>query len=332
MTPDKSNFVRRFMLKIFTPQDIQSYIGYRAGETRLGEKVWTPEQLKQADADAKRRIQYVVLGIEEDLGVKANGGVGGAHTGFRAFLKAILNIQSNEFLSGAEFLFLGTINHLDTISEYDEVVYTTLMEVFNNQWMPIVIGGGHNNAYPILKALSAYCDKPVGCINIDPHADLRSTEERHSGNGFSFAITHGYLGRYAMVGLHQSYNNQYMLDKLKDTSTYKAVWWEDIFLKGTYSWSQAIQQGLYFVAQDSFGVELDIDAIENTLSSAMTPVGLTTQQACQALFMLGMHPNASYLHLPEAVLERADGLKQATIGKLLTYLVTSFVKGRQEID
>lgn len=306
----------------------------RSGETKVGETIHTLGDWPDNDPSGRpvNGIRFALLGIAEDLGIRANKGVGTVRNAWEPFLKAFLNIQSNHFFAGDTCIVMGVVSGPEAVADYDTAVYTIVREILSKGWMPVVIGGGHNNAYPLLRALSLDTGKSIHCLNIDPHADLRASEERHSGNGFTYAVEAQLLSKYAMVGLHQSYNNQFILEKLKDHNTYKAVWWEDIFLQGTYTWTQAVQQGLYFVAGNRFGVELDMDAIENTLSSAMTPVGITAQQACQALFMLGMHPEAAYLHLPEAAAEREDGLQQVTIGKLLCYLVTSFIKGQQEIS
>lgn len=322
------------MLQTYTRADILSRTVTRPGETKIGETIHTfGDWLAGSDtALPVSGIRFALLGIEEDLGIRINKGIGTATTAWNPFLRSFLGLQSNDFLKGDTCIIMGVISGLDAVEDYDDVVSTVVGEILAKGWLPVVIGGGHNNAYPLLKALGLTAGKSIHCLNIDPHADLRALEGRHSGNGFSYAIEEQFLSRYAMVGLHRSYNNQFILDKLKDHHTYKAIWWEDVFLQGSYTWTQAIQQGLYFVAGNRFGVELDMDAIENTLSSAMTPVGITAQQACQALFMLGMHPEAAYLHLPEAAAERADGLHQSTIGKLLAYLVTSFIRGKQEID
>ncbi len=320
------------MLKTYTRQEILSLTATRAGETKIGETIYTfGDWLTGQPAEAPGSgIRFALLGIEEDLGIRANKGIGTKAFAWEPFLSSFLGLQSNEFLKGDTCMIMGVVNGLDTVEAYDACISAVTGEILSRGWIPVVIGGGHNNAYPLMKALSLTAGKSIHCLNIDPHADLRACEGRHSGNGFSYAIAQQYLGRYAMVGLHQSYNNRFILDKLKDHDTYRAVWWEDIFLRGSYTWTQAVQQGLYFVAGTAFGVELDMDAIEHALSSAMTPVGITAQQACQALFMLGMHPDAAYLHLPEGAAEREDGLKQSTTGKLLAYLVTSFIKGKQE--
>ena len=67
--------------KFYSKEDILSMTRVRRFETRMGERVrflkpdseW-PEVLKESDA------RYVILGIPEDFGVKANYGVGGTET------------------------------------------------------------------------------------------------------------------------------------------------------------------------------------------------------------------------------------------------------------
>lgn len=316
------------MMVHYTPEILQQWVNLRSGETKLGELIqcFSPDYDTHPQASS---IKYAILGISESVGVKANMGIGGTETSWHSFLVALLNVQVNEFLPSNQLLLMGCIEQAPTIEALDEEVYRQVSEILRRGWHPIVIGGGHNNAYPLLKALSKHIQKPINCINIDPHADIRSTEQRHSGNGFSFAIQDKYLERYALVGLHQSYNNDYIIKQLKDTSVFFPIWWEDIFLEGKYSWVQALQQGIAFIANNHYGVELDLDAIEHTLSSALTPVGISAQQACQALYILSMHHHCSYLHLPEGIKVREDGMQQNTIGKLLCYLVTSYIKGNR---
>lgn len=311
------------MLQYFTPQLLDDIISLRNGEVKLGSVVTLANETFSPSPAHK----YAILGIPEDLGVQANMGLGGADTAWEAFMMSFLNVQANAFTPVDQIVLWGTITKQSSVDAYDTVVAEVVTAILSQGLIPIVIGGGHNNAYPLLKALATVEQSPINCINIDPHADLRVTQERHSGNGFSCAVRDQYLSQYAMTGLHQSYNNQFIIDQITDTTTYLPIWWEDIFLKGTYTWGQAIQQGVGFVGHKKFGVELDIDSIENALSSAMTPVGISSQQACQALFMLGMHPKAAYLHLPEAIARRSDGQQQPTIGKLLSYLVLAFMKG-----
>ncbi len=78
----------------------------------------------------------------------------------------------------------------------------------------------------------------------------------------------------------------------------------------------------------NYGVELDMDAIENALSSAYTPVGITPQQAMYYLYEVANNENATYLHIAEGIHKRADGEENILTGKLISYLVQAFIKGK----
>ena len=95
-------------LSIYNKQDILSITRIRKFETRLGERL----QVVADSHDLEKSLQhssakFVLIGIPEDLGVKANHGIGGADSMWLAFLQSFLNIQSNDFLDGNEILLLG---------------------------------------------------------------------------------------------------------------------------------------------------------------------------------------------------------------------------------
>ena len=74
----------------------------------------------------------------------------------------------------------------------DDAVLELIQRIVASGKTPIVVGGGHNNAYPIIKgtalALAGSGDlKGINCINLDAHIDYRLAEGRHSGNGFRYA-------------------------------------------------------------------------------------------------------------------------------------------------
>ena len=96
------------------------------------------------------------------------------------------------------------------------------------------------------------------------------------------------------------------------------------------SFLQAVAQSVDFTYDNYTGIEVDLDCIENTLSSAHTPAGISVLQARQYITYTARHTKAAYLHLCEGATQLADGRKDETTGKLLSYLVSDFVKGRNE--
>ena len=82
--------------KFYNKQDVLSITKIRRFETKLGERVQVIANSANIEASLQASsASYVVLGIPEDIGVKANGGIGGTDSAWLAFLKAFLNIQSN---------------------------------------------------------------------------------------------------------------------------------------------------------------------------------------------------------------------------------------------
>lgn len=327
---------------LYKKEHIASYINAREGEAKLGERIGLLEhEANWQTALANTAAKFVVIGVNEDIGVRANLGVGGAGSAWLPFLKSFLNIQDNRFLDAASVLLLGEISFSEKYSDdiallreqtsiVDDAVFDIVKNVFAAGKIPVVIGGGHNNAYPILKAMSTVLDKPVNAVNLDAHSDFRIEEGRHSGNGFRYAYNQGFLKRYAMLGLHEAYNSEPVLKELYSDEDLMPLLWEDIFMRNKFNWEAAIQQCLRHVNEHEFGVELDVDSIENVLSSAMTPLGVTPQQAMAYLYAAGLDKNSCYLHLPEAVSNRADGAQSLLSGKMLSYLVQAFIKGVAE--
>ena len=89
---------------------------------------------------------------------------------------------------------------------------------------------------------------------------------------------------------------------------------------------QAIAHAAGFTEDTLCGIELDLDCIENILSSAVSPVGITTQHARQYLSYTASTCRPAYLHICEGVSQLADGRTDAQTGKLISYLVSDFVK------
>lgn len=316
---------KRFEFVPFTRSVLDNKTVKRAGEEKLGENVKCFDDLN---------AKYFLLGINEDIGPQANHGKAGSMGAFDIFLDYFLNIQSNEFLNGNSICVLGQINQMYShssvetsrlmVAELDDFVYQLLEENLPVDAIPIVIGGGHNNAFPLIKWASHRNKKPINVINNDPHADMRPLEGRHSGNSFSYALQAGFLKQYHIVGLHQSYNSQYILDELKAHNCVYSFF--DDYVQGR-SYSDDLDRFFTSVNEDVYGVDLDLDAIENMPTSAVTPSGISVHQARKYISKMADSANVQYLHLPEAA--PIDKVKYI-VGKTLGYFVSDFIKQNQK--
>lgn len=342
--------------KFYNKEDILSLTTVRRFETRIGERI---KYLKDNNSDWSTQLsqspaKYVLIGIPEDIGVKANHGIGGCDTSWIPFLSAFLNVRSNDFFNGEDMLLLGHFDFGDikyliennaytpdelvmayrhAVNIIDEQVENMLKVIAAAKKIPVIIGGGHNNSYPIIKGVAKGLNKAeiiplsqINAINLDAHADYSPAEGRHSGNGFKYAEEDGYLGKYCIVGLHENYVSQNVLMDMHNNPFVDYISYEDIFLQERKNFIQAIAHATGFTEDTYTGIELDMDAIQYTLSSAATPCGITPLHARQFITFAATDAKVAYLHICEGASQLVDGRKDETTGKLISYLVCDFVK------
>jgi len=323
--------------KVFSQSDILSLINPREGETKLGEKVvflHPGEKVISITSLKQSSAKFVLLGIPEDIGVRANYGIGGANTAWKPALKAFLNLQQNPFLKGEDILVLGEFDIQDntsvdvmllrnSVKEIDDLVYPVIQTIIASGKTPIVIGGGHNNCYPIIKGVSLAKEGPINVLNIDAHTDLRNPNEgRHSGNGFSTAITNGFLDEYRIFGLHQNYVSEAQLNFIKANKHIKATYFEELLLN-----EQDVPESLQTLLEDvktPLGLEIDLDSIAGILSSAATSTGFSLNGVRKLI--LSAQKDFCYLHICEGAMQLKDGRREDTIGKTIAYLISDFIK------
>ncbi len=330
------------LLKIYSEKDIASFIKKRAGETKFGEKVAfvkTLEDLKNHPA------KYVLLGIPEDIGVRANYGNPGTSKAWEASLGSLLNIQQNHLTNAENVILLGEIdcetqmkqaeeiskeeNHYteklgELVTQIDHKVSEIIKTIVEAGKFPIIIGGGHNNSFGNLKGTSEALQKPINCINFDAHTDFRPLEHRHSGNGFSYAFVDGYLKKYFVFGLHRNYTSEAVFNSIeKNSHRVNFNLFEDISVKHKLTFSEGLKDAKNFCCNENFGIELDMDAIEFMGSSAITPSGFTLTEARQFVSYFSKIENAKYLHICEG--SPSAGIFSNQVGKSIAYLVSDIL-------
>ena len=329
------------MLQLFTQKNINDFINSREGEIKLGQSVQiisTLDNIKNATA------KFVIIGVPEDIGVKMNYGNGGAHTAFTPALKSFLNTQENQFINGKDILVLGYLDFLNEVLNFDgsdrekgdllvkaidQKLSSIIKTIIEADKIPIIIGGGHNNAYGNLKGLSEGKKQPINVINLDAHTDLRRLEERHSGNGFSYAIEHQYLKKYFMFGLHENYTPQYVFYYIHSNTNIDYNTYEELEVYKSIPFENELLRAKNFIQEKPFGIEIDLDCIQNFPSSAMTPSGFTSQQAREFVYYFAKNTNASYIHICEGsptIVQDPYAINQ--VGKFISYLISDFIKAK----
>lgn len=337
----------------FNSIEMAKITNHRNGEVKFGEKMLTvPEGENVFSFIKESSANFVMFGIPEDIGVRANYGRPGTSLAWDSAIQSIVNIQHNRFCKGNQILVLGALDlkkdnieasNLDfniyddrkkligLVEKIDKEVSHIIFSIIQAGKTPIIIGGGHNNAYGNIKGLALAKGKPINAINFDAHSDFRILEGRHSGNGFSYAFDEGFLKKYFIFGLHESYTSKNVLQILKtleDRVRYNT--YDEICVRKEKSFEQEIHQAYQFIKGDFYGIEIDLDAIPNVASSAMTLSGFSIEKLRQFIYFFGKHTHAAYLHICEGAPQLGDEKNTHLIGKLIGYLVTDFIKAKLE--
>jgi formiminoglutamase len=336
------NFINR--------QQLVGLIKVRRFETKIGERIHTIQNpLQWQEEIVASEAPFVLLGIPEDMGIEANYGKKGAANTWPIFLQEFVHIQSNDFFIGSEILMLGAFDFTaldETIHQYshgseeriealrhavntiDEAVEDIVKKIVAAGKIPIVIGGGHNNAYPLIKGSAkglvkkqAIANAHINVINVDAHTDYRPMEGRHSGNAFRYAEHDGYLAKYFVLGFHENFISQSVWSDFVNNTLFDAISYEDIFLREKCSFLDAVVTAMVFTEDAPVGIEIDADSIKNLTASAATPSGFSVNDIRQFIHLAASKTQVAYLHLCEGI-----ATTENRVAKCYGYWVADFVK------
>jgi len=313
-----------FRFVAFDAHDILQQTKVRSGEQKIGEAVF-------ADWNSPPLKKYVLIGVAEDIGPQANYGQPGAKNAFHAFLPYFLNMQSNQHYFGDDIACWGYVEQLTEFSsvetaqnivhELDQLLIELLIPIFEKNQIPILIGGGHNNAYPLIHAFNKVRNKRLSVVNLDPHADCRTFNGRHSGNSFSLALHRQEILHYSVLGLHRPYNNEWTYNFLDEHHCFYTHF--DDYILHPKQLKKDIQK-VFNIDTNALGIELDLDSIKNMPSSARTPSGFSIEQARLYVRQLAQQKQRmAYFHLPEGA--PTNAIEKQTVGKTLAYFVYDFL-------
>jgi formiminoglutamase len=345
-------------LKVYAKSDVLAHTKVRKFETRLGEEVLVAADPSNITASIERSpAEYVLLGIPEDIGVRASEGQGGGETAWLYFLKNFLNIQSNDFLVGSNILLLGHFDFTDlsrlieanatdtgekimayrhAVHTIDEAVEPLIRIITAAGKIPIVIGGGHNNAYPLIKGAAKGLHKAgliplaqINAVNLDAHPEFSPVEGRHSGNGFRYAEEDGFLEKYCVIGVHENYIPQNVWLDILNNPFIDCITYEDIFVLEKRNFTQAVAHATGFTEENYIGLEVDLDAIAQVPGAGLPPSGLTPLHARQYVTFASIDSKIAYLHICEGAVCMGNGCSNPSTGRLISYIVSDFLKARE---
>ena len=306
MKSTRKNFELRTKSHLFSDHLIIS----RNGEERIGDYL----QANHA------KPQVLILGISESIGPFANYGRRGSEHAFIAFFKQFIQWP----YQGQSFDVLGNITFIGTfpteveeasvlVEELDSFVLEVLRLHVSADQLPVVIGGGHNNALPLMR----WANEVKACqtvINLDAHTDCRDVNRRHSGNSFSVALEEGVLKNYHVFGVHAYGITPFMKEFIRKHHV-NLKFFESYYTGGQVLTADVLD--VFFHAKGPVGVDLDMDCMANMPSSASSPSGWSLDEIRNIIRLLPNQPLA-YLHLTEGAANNPE--QERTIGRALAYL------------
>lgn len=134
----------------------------------------------------------VIVGVPQHIGIERNGGRAGAALAPAAirhwlYRMATADVQSAINEARLQVIDAGNVRPEGlTLNQIHDEQHDAVHEILDRGMMPIVLGGGHDTAWPTIRALESI-GTSFAVINIDAHADVRPLKDgvsAHSGSPF----------------------------------------------------------------------------------------------------------------------------------------------------
>jgi formiminoglutamase len=273
--------------------------------------------------------QFCILGISEAIGPFANYGRTGAEHAFSTFFRHFIawpyQNQAVDIIGNVRFVGVfpedaAEASHL--VEELDAFVYDILQSSVSGNQIPIVIGGGHNNALPLMRWAKEN-KKMETVINFDAHTDCRTTNRRHSGNSFSYGLRENTLTNYVAFGI-QSYGLTSVMNDILSQYNTKLFTYES-YLLGAFDLMNEVKKAVNS-SKGNLGLEIDMDCIAYMPSSASSPSGFSLDEIRRVLLSINPREMA-YLHLTEAAVFEASN--ERIVGRALAHLCLDFIRSME---
>ena len=106
----------------FTLLDLGKITNHRSGEIKFGEKMITiPKDVDVVNFITESKARFVLFGIPEDIGVRANSGRPGTSNAWKNAISSIANIQHNRFCKGSQLLILGSLDVKEELKQAENL-------------------------------------------------------------------------------------------------------------------------------------------------------------------------------------------------------------------
>jgi formiminoglutamase len=133
------------------------------------------------------RLAFVLIAYQIDEGIRLNKGRIGASEGPDKIREFLCN-KPCSFNNDLKIYDGGNISLKTTVESAQQTLASLVKKCLNNNYFPIVIGGGHDLSYGSMSGILNHLDlkkNNFGIINFDAHFDLREHERSTSGTMFN---------------------------------------------------------------------------------------------------------------------------------------------------
>ena len=289
----------------------------------------------RGEANVTDEIAVGIVGVPTDEGVKRNGGRIGAKDGpdaIRAefYKRTPFVIGKEKSPSSVPVFDFGNIKVGKTLEETHNRLSETVQTLVAAGIVPIVLGGGHDIAYPNFVGFSSG-KKNVGVINIDTHLDFRKPiPKRNSGTSFRQMLDHPSSALNAMnlveVGI-QSFANaaDHYSELIERGATVFSL--RDVRNDGITKTLELAYE-LATASVDSLYVSFDMDVVHSADApgvSAPLPTGFTAEEFLTAALFAGKRRKTKLIDIVELNPKYDVDARTAKLAALaMMYFLTGF--------
>ncbi|MCH7412375.1 formimidoylglutamase [Belliella sp. R4-6] len=248
------------------------------------------DDLSFQDINPKKKIG--LLGYAVDEGVRRNQGRVGAIAGPDSIRK-VMGPMAYHLPENLNILDYGDIfgegSSLEELQKSTEENITKLLE---RNHFPIILGGGHDLAFPHGMAALQYTankNETLGIINLDAHFDLRELNngQGHSGSPFlqilNSAKTQNKKCEYLCLGIQRAANPSSLFETAKTTGS----WWMESEDCTVENWSSVKNTLDSFLSKvNKIYLSIDLDGFSSAFApgvSAPSPMGFSPDFALKVL-------------------------------------------------
>jgi formiminoglutamase len=232
------------------------------------------------------------LGYAVDAGVISNGGRCGAKDGPDSIRKMLGPLANHLNDAVSVYDYGNIVVEDDDLDAAQLLMRDTIYACLQENHLPVILGGGHDAAYPHYLGIQKYLEttgQTVGIINFDAHFDLRPLIDGkgHSGSPFfQIAVQFPEQFNYLVLGIQKAANPKTLFETASDINcAYLEI--EQFNLAHWGLVETAITRFLQSV--DKVYVSIDLDGFSSAFApgvSAPSPLGFTPEIVFKSLDLI----------------------------------------------